>query len=358
MPPRATRPVAWAVWTSSQSLYEKARPLWGAGPFRVSVPMTVQFHTQHAAPGVSHRTLAGGICGWLNLRISNRWDAADMESAGGPFIASEALAAGDLTFRELRRFHAAVYPGIWVLRSIDLSPVDRARAAWLWSGRRGVVAGISASAVWGAKWIEPDTAAELIHTNRRPPPLIRVYSSTLLEGEIAEVNGIPITTPARTAFDIGRRLRLEPAVQRIDALMNATGLTADEIADVMTRHPGARGVRLLHRTLSLVDAGAESPQETRLRLAIVRAGLPAPETQIWFPDLRIRVDMGWRKWKVAVEYDGVQHWLDSRQRAWDIERTALLEERGWAVVRVSAEMLARPQVIIDRIRAKLGDCAA
>jgi very-short-patch-repair endonuclease len=63
--------------------------------------------------------------------------------------------------------------------------------------------------------------------------------------------------------------------------------------------------------------------------------------------------MGWRKWKVAVEYDGVQHWTDSRQRSWDIERIALLEASGWTVVRVSAEMLLRPQVIIDRVAAKL-----
>ena len=68
--------------------------------------------------------------------------------------------------------------------------------------------------------------------------------------------------------------------------------------------------------------------------------------------------MGWREWKIAVEYDGVQHWADGRQRAWDIERIALLEAAGWAVVRVSAEMLGRPQVIIDRIYAKRRDCAA
>ena len=53
-----------------------------------------------------------------------------------------------------------------------------------------------------------------------------------------------------------------------------------------------------------------------------------PETQIEFRDLRIRVDMGWRQWKVAVEYDGVQHWEDRYQRSRDIERIALLEAAG------------------------------
>lgn len=63
--------------------------------------------------------------------------------------------------------------------------------------------------------------------------------------------------------------------------------------------------------------------------------------------------MGWRQWKVAVEYDGVQHWTDSRQRAWDIERIALLEAAGWVVIRVSSGMLARPHAILDRIRSTL-----
>jgi hypothetical protein len=119
------------------------------------------------------------------------------------------------------------------------------------------------------------------------------------------------------------------------------------------RHRGARGVSRLRTALDLTDSGAESPQESRLRLIIVGGGLPPPETQIEFRDLRIRVDMGWREWKVAVEYDGVQHWTDAKQRAWDIERTELLETAGWVVVRVSAAMLARPAILVERIRGKL-----
>lgn len=63
--------------------------------------------------------------------------------------------------------------------------------------------------------------------------------------------------------------------------------------------------------------------------------------------------MGWPQWKVAVEYDGVQHWSDRRQRSWDIDRIAILESLGWTVVRVSAELMSRPDVIIARVAAKL-----
>jgi hypothetical protein len=114
----------------------------------------------------------------------------------------------------------------------------------------------------------------------------------------------------------------------------------------------------LRAALELTDGGAESPQETRVRLLLVGAGLPKPETQIEFPDLRIRVDIGWREWKVAVEYDGIQHRDNRFQRSWDIERIALLEAAFWSVVRVSAQMLSRPEVIVERDRTRLRERGA
>jgi hypothetical protein len=77
-----------------------------------------------------------------------------MQSIGWPFRAAEALEDGALTFRELRRFHQAIYPGVWMPRGAELSATDRAQAAWLWSRRDGVIAGLSASAILGAKWID------------------------------------------------------------------------------------------------------------------------------------------------------------------------------------------------------------
>jgi very-short-patch-repair endonuclease len=86
---------------------------------------------------------------------------------------------------------------------------------------------------------------------------------------------------------------------------------------------------------------------------LVGAGFPAPQTQIELGHLGVRIDMGWPEWKVAVEYDGLQHWSDGRQRSWDIERIARLEGDGWIVVRISAEMLSRPHAIIARVGSAL-----
>ena len=164
-----------------------------------------------------------------------------------------------LTVRELRRFYCPVYPGIYALRGAELSALQRAQAAWLWSRRRGVVAGLSAQATLGAKWVELGLPAELIHSNQRTPPLIVVHADRLASGETQSIAGMAVTTPARTAYDVGRRLPCVDGVQRIDALMNATQVKVADIEAVAALHPGVRGLAQLRRTLTFVDGGVESP---------------------------------------------------------------------------------------------------
>jgi very-short-patch-repair endonuclease len=244
-----------------------------------------------------------------------------------------------------------VYRGVYLRSDVELTAALRARAAWLSTG--ATLAGVSAAAVLGAKWLDGHAPAEIVRNDKHSQPGMVAHGYRVLDEEVRLVAGLPATSPARTAFDIGRRRPVDQAVPMLDALLAATGVTVADVLAVADRWPGVRGVRQLRSTMRWVDGGAESPRETRLRLILVRGGLPAPQTQIQFPELRIRVDMGWREWRVAVEYDGVQHWADPAQRAWDIERIALLEAAGWLVVRVSARMLSRPDLIVERVRAKL-----
>ncbi|MFI9404398.1 endonuclease domain-containing protein [Nocardia sp. NPDC052316] len=182
---------------------------------------------------------------------------------------------------------------------------------------------------------------------------------TIIEpAECCEVDGFRVTTPARTAFDLGRRLPRDQAVPILDALCSATGLNPREVADLIRDHPGVRGVARLSNILPLIDAGAESPQESRTRLLLIDDGLAAPTTQLVVRDGRgtfiARVDMGWEKWCVAVEYDGAHHWTNPAQRTKDIDRFASLESLGWRVVRVNATLLHhRPHIVLDRVRTAL-----
>ena len=274
-----------------------------------------------------------------------------------PFRGTEAVAAGALSVRELYRFYRPVYPGVYAPPDVEPSAIQRAVAAWLWSRRRGVVAGLSASAVLGTKWINGLVAAELVHHNRRAPQMLTVHSDELSLGETTEVDGMTVTTPARTAFDLGRRLNLKDGVKRIDALMNATQLKVVEIESVIEGHPGVRGIGKLRKTLSLVDGGAESPYESLTRLMLVGAGLPRPQTQLpVFDELGFVVaylDMGWPEYRVGVEFDGAQHWTDARQRSRDVERLADLEALGWTIIHVSSDMLRTSAVVVGRVSAAL-----
>ena len=274
-----------------------------------------------------------------------------------PFRGTEAVAAGALSVRELYRFYRPVYPGVYAPPDVEPSAIQRAVAAWLWSRRRGVVAGLSASAVLGTKWINGLVAAELVHHNRRAPQMLTVHSDELSLGETTEVDGMTVTTPARTAFDLGRRLNLKDGVKRIDALMNAAQLKVVEIESVIEGHPGVRGIGKLRKTLSLVDGGAESPYESLTRLMLVGAGLPHPQTQLpVFDELGFVVaylDMGWPEYRVGVEFDGAQHWTDARQRSRDVERLADLEALGWTIIHVSSDMLRTSAVVVGRVSAAL-----
>lgn len=266
-----------------------------------------------------------------------------------PFVGAEARSMGLVRKHELRSRFQAIYPGVYVCRTTTPSFRDRAEAAWLWSHRDGVLSGLTAARLWGAKWVDETLPIELIHTNGRPPPGIRVFKECLDPHERGLRASLPVTTVPRTAFDIGRRGSLGESVARLDALSNATGVTGAEIAAVADAHRRTRGVRQLDKALTLFDAGAESPRETWLRLMVIEAGFPRPRTQIpVVVDGRRKyyLDMGWEALLVALEYDGDHHRTDRIQFARDITRLEELADLGWTVIRVAAgtaraEILAR-----------------
>jgi very-short-patch-repair endonuclease len=272
-----------------------------------------------------------------------------------PLIGTEALAVGTVTRRTLASRHDMVYRNVYLRKGVELTPVRRAMAAWLWSGRNATIAGMSASALHGSAWIDSELPAELIRSEACDADGIVIHRARLRDDEICVVRGMPVTTPARTAFDLCRRNRLETAIIRVDALANATGIKPVDIERVAEYRRGARGIVQLRRVLNLMDGGAESPQETRTRLLLIAAGFPKPQTQIVVVDeygeFVGRVDMGWAEWKVGVEYDGPQHWTDPEQQARDIDRLADLAAQGWAIIRVSRDLLRyRPQVFLARVQ--------
>ncbi|OBB58680.1 hypothetical protein A5757_15655 [Mycobacterium sp. 852013-51886_SCH5428379] len=283
-----------------------------------------------------------------------------MDSSTVPFVGSRALACGALNRHQLRTRFRAVYPDVYLPNMATPSLQQRISAASLWSGGRATIGGLAAAALHGTKWIDDDVPVELIHANPRPPKGIAIRRDVLLDGEQQMLRGLAVTSPARTAFDLGRRDRLDQAVARLDALSRATRLPLDAVLRVAQQHPGARGLRQLETALELVDPGAESPKETWLRLLILRAGLPRPRTQIPVADADgmpfAYLDMGWDEPMVAAEYDGEHHQATRQVYTRDIHRAERLERAGWLVVRVVKE--DHPVDILRRIRLALASRSA
>jgi len=280
-----------------------------------------------------------------------------------PFLGSEALAAGLVSRYQLGTGYQMVHRDVYIPRGAAMNPVDKAVAAWLWSGRRGVAAGLSAAALHGSKWIGADEPAEINQPSRHKVSGVLLHSDALEPDEICELRGIRSTNPARTAFDLGRRKGLTKAVIRVDALLQACDLKLVEVQALIDNHRGTRGLVQLRRVLDLADYGAESPQETRTRLLLTEAGIRPTDTQIEvfgeYGELVGRIDMGWRRWKVGVQYDGIQHWEDPRQRTRDIDQDVQYRDLGWRMVRVGASLLHhRPRTLIERVWAALAAAGA
>ncbi|MFD6855805.1 DUF559 domain-containing protein [Rhodococcus sp. NPDC060090] len=273
-----------------------------------------------------------------------------------PFTGTDALASGAVTRYRLTHHFTKLHRNVYIAPGTEATALLRAKAAWLWAGSTGVLAGPSAAAVHGTRWLDPTLPAEIVRPGKlHSTPGIVVRS--VAEIETCVVDGIIATTPARTGFDLARGCALDRCVEVIDALCNATGVKVQEIEAVAAQHKGARNLASMRKVLELVDGGAASPPETHTRLLLVRAGLPTPETQIEIFDSNTfvaRADMGWKQWRVLIEYDGTHHWTDRTQRTLDIDRYALLPELGWTVIRVGADLLyRRPHTLLERVHRAL-----
>jgi hypothetical protein len=273
---------------------------------------------------------------------------------GDVFVGSEAVLRGKLSPYQLRAGFRSIYPNIYLAHYSVPSLRQRCEAAWLWSGRRGVLAGLAASALHGSNWIDDDVSVEMIWRNPHPPAGVITRNHRVDGGEVTHVAQLPVTTPARTAYDLARQLPRGEAVARLDALMRATPFSVEDVLLLAKRHPGARGLRRLRAAMPLVDGGAASPKESWLRLLLIDAGFPAPTTQIpvhenWH--LVGVLDMGWEKYKIAIEYDGDHHRSNRRQYVRDQQRLRKLEAMGWIIIRVIAE--DAPEDIARRVRDAL-----
>ncbi|WP_346958592.1 hypothetical protein [uncultured Arthrobacter sp.] len=195
---------------------------------------------------------------------------------------------------------------------------------------------------------------------------------TLLPDEVVELDGVRLTSPARTFLDLARMLPVEDLVAVADSLVCEHGpehpfprralCSIADLRGMVARHPGSRGVRTARAAVELVRVGADSAPETQMRLALVQAGLPEPVLNhvVWgqvewgggaAPVLW--PDAAYPQWRLALQYEGPHHNRDE-QYLRDIRRADTAARSGWQELRVSRFDLAgdRPAVV-RKVRAAL-----
>lgn len=296
----------------------------------------------------------GGALKYISLR-GNHPERATVHSAMDtrPFCGSRAVAAGVVTAKELRgpRFRR-LYPDVYVAASVEVDLQVRSRAAYELVRGQGVLGGWSAAELLGASCARVDAPAEVVVSYRtRGCVGLLVRHDVLAPDEIVRVDGVPVTIPLRTAFDLARRPPLVEAVVAMDALARVCGVDLADVVRFAFRFPGARGVRQLPDVLRLSDARSGSPMETRIRVAIVDGGLATPVLQ--HPVGPYFLDLAYPGIRLGIEYNGGDHLTQDRTQR-DLVREAYLARAGWEVLRFSgADVVRRPRTVAAAVRARL-----
>jgi hypothetical protein len=154
--------------------------------------------------------------------------------------------------------------------------------------------------------------------------------------DVMTMSGVRVTTPLRTALDLGCNLHRRDAFATLCLFMKLHAITREDLEREALRFRGRRGVVQLRQLIPWADPRVDSVREAWTLLAIIEAGLAMPEPQFWVEDDGVpvfRLDFAYPRHKVAVEYDGREwHLLTSEQKRHDAERRAWLEREGWTVI--------------------------
>jgi very-short-patch-repair endonuclease len=274
-----------------------------------------------------------------------------------PFRGSDAVRSGLITPRRLAGASwRRIFHDVYVHRDVPESHGLRAVAASILLPG-AVVSGVSAATLWGLDVADPSEDVEVT----LPPAShmvrvlgIRARRARLIPGHVLRLEDASVTSPAATSLRLADSLPVERAVAAVDQLVVSRRADLHEIRALAASATGPGSARA-RRVAALVDGLAESPQETRVRLLILRSHLPDPVAQYRVVvDGRFvaRVDFAWPERKVALEYDGLWH-AEPGQFARDRERLNRLREAGWTVVFVTAADLRDPDRLLARMAAAL-----
>ncbi len=233
----------------------------------------------------------------------------------------------------------ALHRGVYLAVPLQL-PRTREMAAVLASGAGALLSHLSAVTLWGIPTGTGATKQAVdvsVWRHNRHRPSIRVHRlrQPLPGDEHALLDGIPITSPARTLLDVATVMSprdLEAAVARAE---RAGLVTPEALAKLLARHRGHRGARALRTVLEAAGGPAltRSAAEERFLALVREAGLATPRVNSSVG--RYEIDFLWPSAALAVEVDGYQYHSSRRSFERDRRRDAELLAAGIVVLRLS-----------------------
>jgi very-short-patch-repair endonuclease len=274
-------------------------------------------------------------------------------------VTREQLLAAGLNERTIKRWVASgklirVYRGVYAVGHVQSNPINAAHAALLAGGDRCALAGGCGLVLWGVwrRWPKPleiVTAAD-----RRPTGLTVHNSTTLLQRDIRSVQGLRVTSPARTLLDMAPRLSARALTRAINDLRFRDLLTIKALADVVARNPSHRAVRMIQPHLEFAQPEpTRSELEDRFLPILRRHRLPTPQINVhvagyrvdaYFPDERLIVELdGWKPHRTKERFLG-----DRRQDLAILAATGIptvrlpYEDVSDAIVTQLGQVLNRP----------------
>lgn len=269
-----------------------------------------------------------------------------MTPFSGPFTVAQARSAGLPQAKIHGSDYVRLFHGIYApAGAIDLRL--RCEGARLLLPDDAVATGRTALRLRGL-----DLGADLPVTFVTRQPVRMRHSGINLRtvAEVPECTGWIAQASEACAFLLDSEA-LVPAVTAVDRALHRGLMTRSDIlaAPLTTR---------ARRAFAHVAVGAHSARESKLRLALTLAGLPRPETQGRIEadgTLVAQVDLLYRYYRVALEYEGGQHLTDPDQWQKDITRYADLVRVGFTVVRVTSTRMRKPDDVVNEVFRGLVD---
>ena len=251
--------------------------------------------------------------------------------------------------------------GVYVASQVGDSVELRARAVHLVVPEDCVICDRHAGWLHGAEMVlAPNEHLELRPISVfRPSGMGRLRNGLSDSGErnlsthdVLEMHGLRVTTPLRTAWDLGRQRFRDVALAGLDAMLRLEQFSKAELAHGVPRFAGMRWVTVLRELVPLADGRAESPGESVLRLRWIDLSLPSPQPQVPVVLAGGRVfylDVANEAVRFAAEFRGWEWHGSPEQVRSDAERDRLIDGEGWVVKPVWRANLWGPKADVERI---------